>query len=113
MNAAEKIAKEDKSPPRGTVEAVGPDGATKIYVKPPRGPGPWFRVKHQQYGHRLVQAKDEAEALRKFFEEFSPGNASDPEWCQESMRLNGGRIARLPDGEAEAKPEAKPAKAKK
>jgi hypothetical protein len=116
MTAAEQSAKENVEPAKGCVRAVGPDGETPIWTKAPRGPGPWWRVKHVQYGSRTVRAANEDEAIQKFFAEFVPGLASDLEWCKEHMRLNGGRVARLPGGEpaAEAKPvPATPERAKK
>lgn len=113
MTAAEESAKNaDKDAhPRGCVQAIAPDGTSKIWVKPPRGPGPWWRIKHVGYGHRLVQATTEDEAVRKFFEEFNPGMAGDLAWCKESMRLNGARIAKLTGTEPEPKPQ--PEKVKK
>jgi hypothetical protein len=117
MTAAEQSAKEDTTAaPKGCVKVAGPDGATMVWTKPPRGPGPWFRVKHLQFGHRLIQANTEDEALAKFFAEFAPGFATDPAWCKESMRLNGGRIARLPGSEPAEAPKqthAAPERAKK
>lgn len=96
MTAAEQSAKDDVSEsPRGCVLALAPDGQTKIWVKPPRGPGPWWRVKHPAYGHRLVKAATEDEAIRKFFEEMNPGFAGDLAWCKESMRLNGARVFKV------------------
>lgn len=112
MNAAEQSAKDDGAErAKGCVEAVAPDGKTKIWVRPPRGPGPWFRVKHPMYGHRLVRAATEDEAVRAFFEEFNPGMAHDADWCRQMMRLNGGRVARLPG--ADPAPAEKPAPARK
>jgi hypothetical protein len=117
MTAAEQSAKEDTAPAvKGCVKVPGPDGATMIWTTPPRGPGPWFRVKHPQYGHRIVKANTEDEAITKFFEEFAAGFASNLEWCKESMRLNGGRIARLPGSEPAEAPKqthAAPERAKK
>jgi hypothetical protein len=114
MTAAEQSAKEDVSPAvKGCVRIPGPDGATMIWAKPPRGAGPWFRVKHLQFGHRLIQANTEDEALAKFFAEFAPGFAKDPDWCKESMKLNGGRVSRLPGSEPTDAPKPAPEKAKK
>lgn len=80
-------------PPPGCVKVVGPDGETPIIARAPRGPGPWWWVKHPAYGARRVQAASEDEALKKFAEEFVPG--ADIKWIKESMRLNQGRIAKI------------------
>lgn len=116
MTTAEESARTDGAvnPPKGCVRALAPDGKTQIWVKDARAPGPWFRVKHQHYGHRCVQAATEDEALKKFFSEFSPGTADDLAWCKESMRMNAGRISRLPGSEPPAEAKAPvPAPAKK
>lgn len=95
--------------PKGCTFGTAPDGTSRIIVRVPRGSGPWFRVKHLAYGHRLVQAANEDEALQKYFHEFNPGLAQDLNWCKESMRLNGGRIGRLPETATDPKPPTPPA----
>lgn len=114
MTAAEESAKKagGAEAPKGCLRAKAPDGEKDIWVKPPRAAGPWWRVKHPRYGHRLVQAATEDEALRKFFEEFNPAMAADPEWCRQSLKLAEGRLARLPGDEPAGAPPA-PARAKK
>lgn len=96
--------------PVGCVQAVAPDGETPIIVRAPRGPGPWWRVKHMAYGSRVVRGATAAEALAEFFREFSPSTCDDADWCKESMRLNGGRIARLPGTDPEPAPQPEPTK---
>lgn len=111
MTTAEQSARADGAAagPKGCVRAVGPDGETPIWVKAPRAPGPWWRVKHVQYGHRLVQAATEDEAVAAFFREFAPNLANNADWCRENMRLNG-RVAPLP-GTAPALADKAPAPA--
>lgn len=85
-------------PPKGCIEGKSPNG-DKIWVKPPRGPGPWFRVKHRAWGGRLVRAKTAAEAVQKFCEEFSPAEATNKEWVERVAKEC--RIAKLPDPKTE------------
>lgn len=97
MTAAEESAKQSTvAPAKGAIQVEGPN-ETKIWVRPPRGKGPWFRVKHPIYGHRLIKAKDDKEALRKYFQEFVPAFATDDNWIAESMKANNGRCAKAYD----------------
>lgn len=86
MTAAEREAKEAKPILKGLVEAVAPDEKTPIFVRPPRGPGPWFRVKHPMWGHKLLKAKTAEEAAKRYVQEFSPAQANDADWLKEFMK---------------------------
>lgn len=65
---------------KGHKKVLSPDGVTVIYVQPPRGPGPWWRVKHPHYGGGLYKAKDRDAAIKAWAEEKSPGEAQSKEW---------------------------------
>lgn len=68
--------------PKGCVEARSP-GDDRIIIQQPRGPGPWYRVKHVIYGQKLVRAKTPIEAVRKFAETIAPDQAQSDEWVRE------------------------------
>lgn len=44
--------------------------------------GRLYRVKHQLYGSKEVEAKDEIGAAKVYAETHNPGNAKDPEWVK-------------------------------
>lgn len=81
--------------PKGCVRGVAPDGTTPIIVRAPRGPGPWFRVKHRDYGHRLVKAETADEAVQKFAEEFCAHEAGNKKWLDQFRPQC--RVQRLPE----------------
>jgi hypothetical protein len=67
--------------PKGLTLSVAPDGETPIFVKDPDRAT--HRVHHDSFGARRVQAKDRADALRKFFGDLSPADAADEKWLEE------------------------------
>lgn len=63
-------------PPPGCMFSTSP-GGDKIVIRKPRGPGPWFRVKHGAYGSKLVKAATAEKAVEAFATEHNPLLAKD------------------------------------
>jgi hypothetical protein len=62
--------------PKGAVYGRSPGGSA-IAVRPPRGPGPWWRVKHVAFGGEMVKATSREEACRQFFQKYMPSILND------------------------------------
>ncbi len=81
--------------PKGCVRGVAPDGETPIVVRPVRGPGPWFRVKHPLFGHKLVKATNPDEAVQKFAAEHAPAECENKKWMEAFRPAC--RVGKLPE----------------
>lgn len=55
--------------------------------------GRLFRIKHQAFGHALIEAKDAGEAAHRFATERCPGESQDAEWIKRFAKEC--RIARV------------------
>jgi hypothetical protein len=89
------FAKRTNQVPPGFIIGTAPDGKTPIFVRKPRAKGPWFRVKHQNWGSKEVQAKDRADAIRKYLLEKQPTLADDKDGFEFHAKYC--RVAELPE----------------